>query len=139
MSCIDHGRKGTKEGYATAWLNGKSTTLHRKVFIEATGIVPEVVEHTCNNPRCINPDHLKAGTHKSNAEYRTACGRGVNPVLKGESNGRSVLTDADCATIRSLYVKGSRDFGLPALAKRFGVGTSQVHRVIKGMQRECAA
>lgn len=135
MSCIDHGRKGFGLGYATVRLGGKTTTLHRKVFIEATGITPEVVEHTCNNPRCINVAHLKAGTHKSNAAYKQECGRAGDLSRKGEANGRAALTDAECCTIRSLYVKGSRDFGLPALARRFGVGTSQIHRIVKGEQR----
>lgn len=53
----------------------------------------------------------------------------------GESNGRAVLTDSDVAEIRRTYVKGSKKFGLPALARKFGVGTSQIHRIVKCIQR----
>lgn len=132
--CIDHGCKGMGLGYATAWItvDGRrfTTTKHRAVFLKAHGFLPEVVEHLCNNSRCINVEHLAAGTHKSNAEYKYKCGRGKAPRATGECSACCKLTDAEVAEIRRIYVRNSREFGLPALARRYGVGTSQLHRIL---------
>lgn len=137
--CVDHGRKGYGIGYATAWVKvdgqKKPTTLHRKVFLETYGYLPEVVRHTCDNPRCINPVHLQAGTQLDNVRDMHERGRAGDCRNFGKANGRAVLSDAEVRQIRSEYIKGSRLYGLPALAAKYGVGTSQIHRIVKGMQR----
>lgn len=140
--CIDHGAKGYGLGYATSWITYEgrhfTTTRHRKVHYEATGEWPEVVEHLCNNARCINPEHLRAGTHKSNSEYKHKSGRAKVLVRQGAANGRAIVSDADCESIRALYVRGSRNFGSTALARRFGIGTSQVFRILNGVRQPTA-
>lgn len=132
--CIDHGCKGMGLGYATGWvvINGvrKSTTKHRKVYYEATGEWPEVVRHKCDNPRCINPLHLEGGTHLDNNNDKVARGRAKTLRATGEFSARHKLTDADVEQIRALYVKGSREYGLPALSRMFNIGTSQLHRIL---------
>lgn len=133
--CIDHGKKGYGMGYATAWLGSRPTTLHRKIFFEVNGYLPEVVRHTCDNPRCINPEHLIAGTQKDNVADMLTRNRQGDCCNFGTSNGRCALSDDAVAFIRQHYIKGSREFGLPALARRFNCGTSQVHRIVKGLQR----
>lgn len=141
--CIDHGCKGYGLGYATAWVkkDGKKlpTTKHRRVHYEATGEWPQVVRHKCDNPRCINPDHLEGGTHLDNMQDMVGRGR-QGPVRgnagrAGEANGYCKLTDEQVQYVRRVYRKGSREFGLPALARHFNVGTSQLHRIIKGEAR----
>jgi hypothetical protein len=137
--CIDHGCKGYGLGYATAWLtvDGKrfTTTKHRKVFYETTGELPEVVRHTCDNPRCINPNHLVGGTHKDNMRDKVERNRQSRISYPGESNPHCKLTDEECAHIRAVYVKGSRQYGCAALAEYFGVGSSQIWRIVNGKQR----
>lgn len=132
--CIDHGCKGYGLGYATAWVNydGRkvSTTKHRKVYYMHTGEWPEVVRHKCDNPRCINPEHLEGGTHLDNNNDKVSRGRAKTLRATGECSARCKLSDAEVALIRELYVKGSKEFGLPALSRRFGVGTSQLHRIL---------
>ena len=113
--CIDHGRHGFGPGYATAYYKGRTTTLHRKIFIEHTGTVPEVVEHICNNPRCINLAHLKAGTHKSNAAYKRACNRTGDVSRAGAANGRAKLSDSIVSYLRTMYIKGDREWEFPLL------------------------
>lgn len=135
--CLDHGLKGSASGYATGWVRvdgvKKSTSLHRKVYYELTGELPDVVRHTCDNPRCINPNHLIAGTQVDNMRDMHERGRAGDCRHYGSDNGRTVLTPTDVLEIRSTYVKGSKVYGLPALARKFGVGTSQIHRVIRGV------
>lgn len=136
--CIDHGCKGYGLGYATAWIKlpcgtKKPTTRHRRVYYEATGELPEVVRHKCDNPRCINIEHLEGGTQKDNMQDCVQRGRSGDCRNFGINNGRCVLTTKDVLKIRSMYVKGSREYGLPSLARMFGVGTSQIHRVVQGV------
>lgn len=138
--CIDHGCKGYGLGYATAWVkrDGKKcpTTKHRRVYFEATGEWPEVVRHKCDNPRCINIDHLEGGSQADNMQDAWSRGRGVRPPsLAGEASPTCKLTDAQCEWVRQNYRKGCREFGLPAIARKYGVGTSQIHRIVKGTAR----
>ena len=45
-------------GYSKVRHEGKSQLVHRVVFIEVNGWVPESVCHRCDNPDCFRPDHL---------------------------------------------------------------------------------
>lgn len=137
--CIDHGCKGYGMGYATACLkvDGRmvNTTKHRIVFYKKYGFFPEVVEHICNNARCINVEHLKAGTHKSNADYKHACGRGnIEAATRvGTDNGRAKLDGDTVRYLRQMHIPKDRVWGVAAIARRLGMGTSSIHRMITGV------
>lgn len=136
--CIDHGCKGMGLGYATAWfrVNGvrKSTTKHRVVFYDTHGYMPDVVEHLCNNPRCINPEHLVAGTHKTNSDYKYKCGRGNNKAtaLRGTKNGRAKLNDDTVRYLRQMHIPQDREWGASAIAKRLNMGVASTYRMLVG-------
>jgi|LakMenEpi03Aug12_release.lakeMendotaPanAssembly.Ray.scaffolds.fasta_scaffold429274_2 hypothetical protein len=66
-------------------------------FALAYGYWPEVARHTCDNPACVNPAHLIAGTHQDNVADRVQRGRSA----AGSTNGRSVLTDFEVSTLRT--------------------------------------
>ena len=56
---------------------------HVVAYEAAHGPVPQarprlVVRHRCHVARCRNPDHLRLGTDKQNAEDRARAGRGAN-------------------------------------------------------------
>ena len=40
---------------------------HRVAYWEKYGEYPELIRHTCNNPKCYNADHLVKGNHRDNA------------------------------------------------------------------------
>lgn len=135
--CIDHGCKGYGMGYATAWIKlpdgtKKPTTKHRKVYYESTGELPEVVRHTCDNPRCINPAHLIGGTQQDNMQDCIKRNRLGDARNFGAANGRTVLNPADVKYIRDMYVKGSKVYGSPALARKFNISITQIFRVLSG-------
>lgn len=62
-------RKIRKDGYGIK-STGKHTAIraHRWVYEDLVGPIPEGLEldHLCNNPPCVNPDHLEPVTHEEN-------------------------------------------------------------------------
>jgi mRNA degradation ribonuclease J1/J2 len=83
-ACIDHGLLGNKkEGYHQVRINGKLLYVHRLALAKHLGKpVGELslVRHLCNNPRCVNVEHLAEGSHYDNAQDRVRSGRSAKVV-----------------------------------------------------------
>ena len=64
-------------GYGQFFKYKKTHKAHRTMYKEIYGNIPfgMFVCHTCDNPKCINPDHLWLGTPKENAHDRDKKGR----------------------------------------------------------------
>lgn len=134
--CIDHGYSKclNKNGYRRAWYTPtkKLELLHRVVYAEHNNVTMQSiaglsVRHTCDNPRCINPEHLVIGTHADNMRDRTE--RGRNPDVSGELNPKALLTWEAVRDIRDNYVpykKGMRQH----FAAKYGVGVHVISDVI---------
>lgn len=126
--CLDHGRAGNHDGYHRVRYMGKSTLLHRKVFHQIHGYLPEVVMHICDNPRCVEPTHLVAGTRDSNNKDRAAKGRSAK-----HRPDKRTLTREQVLEIRARYSpKRCKYNGVSALAREFGVDTNTIYQIIRG-------
>lgn len=113
------------DGYGILRVNGRKQRAHRVMFsLYYAGIDAPVVRHTCNNPACINPAHLRAGTPKDNAMDRVNSNRGGD--LRGANNGRAKLTDEQVREIRSSNETGAE------LARRFGISKVMACRIKRG-------
>lgn len=98
----------------------KNMALHRIICERRHGPHPDLVAmHSCDNIRCINPDHLSFGTQKQNLQGMTDRGRRA----RGEQSGRSKLAEADVIEIR-----GSTE-SQEALASRFNVTQSAISNI----------
>lgn len=62
--------RGPQYGYGLMAYRGKNWTTHRLSWRLTHGEIPlgMIVMHTCDNPPCCNPDHLKLGTFKENSQ-----------------------------------------------------------------------
>jgi len=110
---------------------GRCDTAHRLAWVVHCGpLAPgRCVLHHCDNPPCVNPDHLFLGSLADNAFDRDRKGR----TARGECVGRpTALTRQSVVAIRGAYATGDTTYS--RLAERFGVSISQVHRVVKREQ-----
>lgn len=57
-----------KGGYGRLTVNNKQVLAHRHFYTLAKGKIPDglTLDHLCNNPSCINPDHLEPITLREN-------------------------------------------------------------------------
>ena len=90
-----------KLGYPQTKVNGKISSLSRALYEEVFGLIPHglLVRHLCNNPACINLDHLKIGTPADNNADMVAAGRQAD----GEKNGNHKLTTRVAMAIKYDY------------------------------------
>lgn len=126
------GSSRTKKGYGMlqkiGGSKGKGMTAHRLSYQIHKGEIPEsmVVMHSCDNPSCVNPDHLSVGTQSQNILEAIAKGRKFVPKLphfKGVDHFAAKFTEQDIRDIRS---QGMNDTGL---AKKYGVAASTIRRI----------
>lgn len=128
-----HGSKDV-DGYGHILVRDNSERGHRswpahrvahKLFV---GPVPKnkFVLHNCDNPSCVNPKHLRIGTHQDNMDDRRKRGR-----TKGEKNYNAKLTDAEVRAIRRdtryQYVI-AKDYGvIQATISKIKLGKTWTH------------
>lgn len=125
-------------GYGQVRVGGVLLKAHRRAWALANGEpvgAGVVVLHTCDNPACCNPAHLKRGTQQENIADMKAKGRarsGPDHIwsrnrrrAKGEANGNAKLTAADVRGIRAS--SGNKR----AIAARYGVSDVLIGKVIR--------
>jgi hypothetical protein len=71
--CIEWGGKRDRDGYGRRG----ARLAHRLTWEEVNGPIPHglCICHRCDNPPCVNPDHLFLGTHADNRRDSVAKGR----------------------------------------------------------------
>lgn len=95
----------TIDGYGS-FRYGQVVNAHRYSFFLANGHWPEPQGlHACDNPPCVNPDHISEGDQKENAQQREDRGRGRQH--QGSQNNFAILTEEDIPIIRYLLDRGA--------------------------------
>lgn len=102
-------------GYPVTWHNNKIAYVHRVLMGAEPG---EVVLHTCDNPDCVNPDHLKIGSSAENSADMVR----KNRQAKGMACGNAKLDDDTVLLIR----EAKKYMSSRQAARRFGISKTNV-------------
>ena len=132
-NCIEFQGYKNKDGYGRKHSGGKMYLAHRLSYCKAKNIdIKEidglVVMHVCDNPPCVNPEHLKLGTNQDNVDDKMKKGRHAsNPNTRGEAHGRAKLTSDDVLRIReAVKFKTQKEVG-----KIFGISNQHVSDIAR--------
>lgn len=134
----------TSAGYGVIYVRPKNLRAHRVSWHIHFGPIPQgmFICHTCDNPRCVRPDHLFVGSPRANHDDMKRKGRAPTDakngsatrpdrVARGERHGVSRLTDAQVIEIRTRYRRGDRHGnGAGLLAREYGVSKAAVRRIV---------
>jgi len=145
--------KNKVDSYGALSLNNKLFLAHRVSYLIKFGNIPNglFVCHTCDNRKCVNPNHLFLGTHSDNMKDMVSKGRywqknnpekiprgaknGMNTHpesrLKGSKSPVSKLTELEVCEIRELYSK--KDVSQLSLAKKFKVCQATIYYIVKNI------
>ena len=99
--CWEWKKYKSKTGYGYINISGLPVGAHRaSIEIYGKQTIPEGMHvlHQCDNPGCINPEHLRVGTHQENMYEAKIRKRMGGP--KGEKQIFSKLTEKDVIAIR---------------------------------------
>lgn len=117
------------DGYGLIRDGRSKVYVHRYSYQLHCGAIPDGVHvlHTCDNRRCVRPDHLFLGTQTDNMRDMVSKGRNAN--VCGEANPNAKLTDADVADIRLMRAaKCSR----AEVAAKHGISEGMVTLITSG-------
>lgn len=120
---------GKKYYYGNFTLNGKAIQAHRYSWMLAHNKqIPRdmFVCHKCDNPKCVNPDHLFLGTHTDN--MRDMADKGRTGTKRGRQNFNTRLTSKQVIEIRERY--SSTNISQRLLAQEYGVSQAAIWYIL---------
>ena len=107
-------------------MDGKQIGAHAYSWMITNGDIAKGkwILHKCDNPSCVNPEHLFTGTYRDNIDDMVNKSRhGL-----GERNGRAKLSEKKVVQIRDLYSSGK--FTHDHLSEKFKVSPALISCII---------
>lgn len=121
-----------QQGYGRIGIGGRREPVeraHRVSWFLRHGTMPSLcVLHKCDNPPCVNPDHLFLGTRTDNAEDKVAKGRATGPT--GTANARTKITADIAATVYRRVQQGEQ---MKIVAADIGLTPPAVRDIVRGV------
>ncbi|NBS67959.1 hypothetical protein EBT31_03465 [bacterium] len=128
----------TKTGYGRVQINSLNYYAHRVIYnlvypgainLKAPRSSDEsgFLLHSCDNPCCCNPKHLRVGTHSDNMADKVA--RGRSPDFSSGKGPRCKLTMQQAREVRQLRSEG---VGVRELAERYGLSLPSMKTLLRG-------
>ena len=116
----------TSRGYGKMGICRMTKSAHRLSAEIHFGPIPDgmVVMHTCDNPSCVRPEHLRIGTYKENTRDCVNKGR----IAHGTRQGLHTLSDKSVSEIRTRYIRRKNG---PLLALEYGVSISTISHIVR--------
>lgn len=117
----------TSNGYGHIRNGDRGQLAHRLSWELNIGDIPKGlwVLHACDNPGCVNPNHLFLGTMQDNTADMVAKGR--HRVGVGEQARSAKLSPANVLAIRAADAAGQ---GQASIARSYGVTRASVHAIV---------
>ncbi len=139
-----------EQGYGVLWYEGFNWYAHRLAWVLTHGeIEPEIqIMRRCRERACVRPEHLFIATAAEAGRYKAEQGLAasgdrsaarLHPERRArdERHGSAKLTDQQVEAIRARYA--AREAPITRLAAEYGVGTSQIWRIVTGQSRRSTA
>lgn len=122
--CWEWGASRNKKGYGTLGTMGQGTLVHRLAYELWVGPIPDGMKilHRCDNPPCMNPEHLRAGTQAENVTDMVEKGR----LAVGTARAAK-LSESDVVDIRWAYKMGA---SIPDLVVAYPVGYTAIRDIV---------
>jgi hypothetical protein len=122
-----------RRGYGLFTYQGRRMPASRAALLRSGVTIPDgmIACHHCDNPPCVNPDHLYVGTHKTNSDDKHRRGRANMP--RGARHPRVKLTVEQVREIHRRYTESG--VTQDALALEFQVSQRSIHRIVHGLQQ----
>ena len=114
----------TSGGYGRFNIGGKIVLAHRLSLEMHSGQTGTCALHSCNNPRCVNPLHLRWGTPADNVSDAVKAGR--KAVTRGDLSWSHKLSSEQVTSIRLMCKTHTQ----ASVAKLFGVSSQQVSKIV---------
>ena len=116
-------------GYGQFYFEGKQRKAHRISWVLENNFIPKgkYILHKCDNPPCVNPNHLFLGTAKENMNDMRKKKR--DNFLIGERHPRAKVTAEGVRILRGLH-KNRKDISVCELAKEFLLSVSGLEKIL---------
>jgi len=118
-------KAGKSKGYGVISNGNCCMQAHRLSWVLWNGPISNglSVLHKCDNPACVNPEHLFLGTKGDNAKDRDRKGR----VAHGEKHCKAKFTEKQIKQIRQLRQQGVK---VTKIAKLFNVSDGHISHIV---------
>jgi len=119
-------------GYGVVGIGKQTLKTHRVAWWLTNGPIPEGMQvlHKCDNPPCVNPEHLFLGTDLDNQRDAMQKGRHSKPpVWNGAANPAAKLAPNNVKMVRRMLSVG---YTHRQIARIFGVTKSTIGRIARG-------